>query len=43
MTDQEQIQFLKEYIGYLEARLSHSDKMHEHAMEMLRKLMGKIK
>ena len=43
MTDQEQIQLMKEYIGYLEARLHHSDKMHDHAMEMLRKLIGKFK
>jgi hypothetical protein len=43
MSDQEQIQFLKEYIAYLEARLLHSDKMHEHAMEMIRKLIGKLR
>jgi hypothetical protein len=43
MNDQEQIQLLKEYIAYLEARLLHSDKMHEHAMEMVRKLMEKLK
>jgi hypothetical protein len=43
MTDQEQIQLMREYIAYLEARLLHSDKMHDHAMEMLRKLIGKLR
>ena len=43
MNDQGQIQLMKEYIEYLEARLIHSEKMHEQAMEMLRKLMEKLK
>jgi len=43
MNDQELIQVMKEYIEYLEARLIHSEKMHEHAMEMISKLMEKLK
>lgn len=43
MSDQEQIQLMKEYIAYLEARLLHSDKLHDHAMQMVRKLMEKMK
>lgn len=43
MSDQEQIKLLKEYIAYLEARLLHSDKLHDHAMKMVRELMEKMK
>jgi hypothetical protein len=43
MSDQVQIQLMKEYIAYLEKRLMHSDMMHDHAMEMVRKLMEKLK
>jgi len=43
MNDQVQIQLMKEYIAYLEKRLLHSDMMHDHAMEMVRKLMEKLK
>jgi len=43
MTEQIQIQVMKEYIAYLEKRLQHSDMMHDHAMEMVRKLMEKLK
>lgn len=43
MSEQKQIQLLKEYIAYLEARLLHSDMMYDQTMEMLRKLVGKIK
>ena len=43
MSDQVQIQLMKEYIAYLEKRLLHSDMMHDHAMEMVRKLMEKLK
>jgi len=43
MSDQVQIQIMKEYIAYLEKRLLHSDMMHDHAMEMVRKLMEKLK
>ena len=42
MNDKEQIQQLKEHIAYLEARLLHSDKLHDHAMQMVRKLMEKM-
>lgn len=41
MNEQDRIQAMIEYIVYLENRLHHSEKMHEQAMEMLRKLMGK--
>ena len=41
MNDQKQIQEYKDYIKFLEARLLHSEKMHCHAMEMVRKLMEK--
>jgi hypothetical protein len=43
MNEQEQIQAMQEYIAYLENRLHHSEKMHEHAMAMLTKLIGKFK
>ena len=43
MNDQGQIQLMKEYIEYLEARLIHSEKMHDHAMEMISKLIEKLK
>ena len=43
MSDQVQIQIMREYIAYLEKRLVHSDAMHDHAMEMVRKLMEKLK
>lgn len=43
MNDQAQIQLMKEYIAYLEKRLMHSDMMHDHAMEMVRKLIEKLK
>jgi hypothetical protein len=43
MSDQVQIQLMKEYIAYLEKRLLHSDMMHDHAMEMVRKLIEKLK
>jgi hypothetical protein len=43
VNDQVQIQIMREYIAYLEKRLMHSDVMHEHAMEMVRKLMEKLK
>jgi hypothetical protein len=43
MSDQERIEVMKDYIQYLEARLLHSDKMHFHAMEMVRKLIGKLR
>ena len=38
-----QIQALKEYIAFLEKRLEHSTAMHEQAMEMVRKLVEKLK
>jgi hypothetical protein len=43
MNDQDRIQALQEYIAYLENRLHHSEKMHDHTMEMLRKLIGKFR
>jgi len=43
LSDQVQIQLMKEYIEYLEKRLLHSDMMHDHAMEMVRKLIEKLK
>ena len=42
MNAQDRIQVMQEYIAWLEKRLQHSEKMHEHAMEMLNKLMGKL-
>jgi len=38
-----QIKALKDYIAFLEKRLEHSTAMHEQAMEMVRKLMEKLK
>jgi hypothetical protein len=32
-----------EYIKFLEARLKHQEEMAEKAMEMVAKLMGKLK
>lgn len=43
MNEQDRIQVMKEYIAYLEARLIHSEKMHEQAMDMVIKLMEKLK
>jgi hypothetical protein len=43
MNDQKRIQIMKEYIESLERRLHRSEQMHEHAMEMVRKLIGKLK
>ena len=43
MNDQVKIQVMQEYIAYLEKRLLHSDMAHDHAMEMVRKLMEKLK
>jgi len=43
LSDQVQIQIMREYIAYLEKRLLHSDMAHDHAMEMVRKLMEKLK
>jgi hypothetical protein len=43
MNDQVKIKVMEEYIAYLEKRLHHSDMMHDHAMEMVRKLMEKLK
>lgn len=39
----DQIQALKDYIAFLEKRLEHSTAMHEQAIEMVRKLMEKLK
>lgn len=33
----------RDYIEFLEKRLEHYTTMHEHAMEMLHTLMGKLK
>ena len=33
----------REYIEFLEKRLEHSTEMHEHTMEMLYTLIGKLK
>lgn len=38
-----QIKALKDYIAFLEKRLEHSTAMHEQAMEMVRKLIEKLK
>jgi hypothetical protein len=43
VNDQVKIQVMQEYIAYLEKRLLHSDMAHDHAMEMVRKLMEKLK
>jgi hypothetical protein len=43
VTEQVKIKLMEEYIDYLEKRLQHSDMAHDHAMEMVRKLMEKLK
>lgn len=42
-TTEEQVQVMKNYISYLEDRLAHSNRMHDQAMEMLKKFVDKWK